>query len=242
MTQSNYLNVAATLRKTPLFSPLNEIELQAIGARAAWGTYAAGELLFSEGDQCTGLYVVITGRIKIFKISRTGREQVLTIEGPAASVAELPVFDGGDYPASAVAMERSEILFMSRNDFRALCLDNPELGLKLLQVVSGRLRRLVEIIEELSFTSLRQRLILWLLRQAQRQGRTGDRGVSFDLGATHQEIATHIGTVRELVSRNMARLQAKASSNRMATISPFSIKLPWNRICTLQADRFFLDR
>lgn len=209
MSQTNPVKVAATLRATPLFAPLNEIELRSIADRAMVGNYAAGETLFSEGEPCTGLYVVMTGRIKIFKSSRSGREQVLTVEGAAASLAELPVFDGGDYPASAVAAEQSEIIFLSRTDFRALCLDNPEVSLKLLQVVSGRLRRLVEIIEELSFTSLRQRLISWLLRRAKQQGRPGVRGVTFNLGATHQEIATHIGTVRELVSRNMARLQAE---------------------------------
>lgn len=112
----------------------------------------------------------MTGRITIFKTSRTGREQVLTIDGPAASLAELPVFDGGEYPASAVATEKSEVIFIPRSDFRAVCLDAPEVALKLLQVVSGRLRRLVGIIEELSFTSLRQRLISWLLRRAKQQG------------------------------------------------------------------------
>jgi CRP/FNR family transcriptional regulator len=151
----------------------------------------------------------MSGRIRIFKSSRGGREQVLAIEGPARSVAELPVFDGGDYPASAVAVEPSETILILREDFRALCLENPELSLKLLQVVGSRLRQLVSLIEELSFTTLRSRLISWLLRRAKRAGRANGSGVTFGLGATHQEIASHIGTVRELVSRNMARLQAE---------------------------------
>ena len=94
----------------------------------------------------------------------------MPIEGPGASVAELPVFDGGTYPASASAMEGTEALFVSRADLRAICLERPEVSLKMLQVVGKRLRRLVGIIEELSFTTVRHRLISWLLRQAKAEG------------------------------------------------------------------------
>jgi CRP/FNR family transcriptional regulator len=134
---------------------------------------------------------------------------VLAIEGPASSIAELPVFDGGKYPASAAAVEDSVLVFVSRNDFRAICMEHPEVSLKVLQVVGGRLRRLVGIIEELSFTTVRQRLISWILRKARTEGHSTDRGPAFVLGNSHQELASQIGTVRELVSRNMARLQAQ---------------------------------
>ena len=201
--------VASTLRQTPLFASLNDPELSLVAARSSTRSYIAGELLFSEGESCRGLYMVMSGRIRIFKSSRSGREQVLSIEGAGSSVAELPVFDGGNYPASALAIEPSEIILILREDFRALCLETPELSLKLLQVVGSRLRQLVAIIEELSFTTLRGRLISWLLRTANKAGKVNGKSVSFELGATHQEIASHIGTVRELVSRNMARLQAE---------------------------------
>jgi CRP/FNR family transcriptional regulator len=156
------------------------------------------------------LYIVVSGRVRVFKTSITGREQVLTVEGPGASVAELPVFDGGNYPASGSAIEKTEVLFISRADLRAICLEKPEVSLKMLQVVGKRLRRLVGIIEELSFTTVRHRLISWLLRQASAEGRPCDRGMMFSLNASHQELASQIGTVRELVSRNLARLQAQS--------------------------------
>jgi CRP/FNR family transcriptional regulator len=155
------------------------------------------------------LYVVISGRVRIFKTSPSGREQVLAIEGPGRSIAELPVFDGGTYPASAAAVDESQLLFVSRSDFRACCMEHPEVALKVLQVVGSRIRRLVGIIEELSFTTLRHRLISWLLREAKAHGRLGEAGVVFELNISHQELATRVGTVRELVSRNMARLQAQ---------------------------------
>ncbi len=191
------------LRKTPLFSSLSGLELEALATRISFRSCQTGDLLFSEGEPCSGLYIVAKGRVRIFRISPAGREQVLAVEGPGASIAELPVFDGGPYPASVATMEASELLFISRRDFRAFCLEHPEVALKVLQVVGARLRRLVGIIEELSFSTVRHRLISWILRRSQTEG------TKFQLGASHQELAAQIGTVRELVSRNLARLQAQ---------------------------------
>ena len=197
------MSVVEVLRKTALFSALAEPELTALALRASVRACQAGEILFSEGDPCSGLYIVAKGRVRIFKISPAGREQVLAVEGPGGAIAELPVFDGGPYPASVAAQEPSELLFISRRDFQAFCLEHPEVALKVLQVVGARLRRLVGIIEELSFSTVRHRLISWILRRSQAEG------AAFRLGASHQELAAQIGTVRELVSRNLARLQAQ---------------------------------
>lgn len=202
-------SVTQTLKGNPLFAELTDSELNFIAARTGAKSYSPNELLFSEGEPCSGLYVIASGRVRIFKISPSGREQVLAIEGPGSSIAELPVFDGGAYPASAAAVEKSDLLFLSRNDFRALCLEHPQVSLKVLQVVGARLRRLVGIIEELSFTTVRHRLISWILREAKTEGHPTDRGLAFTLRFSHQELAAQIGTVRELVSRNMARLQAQ---------------------------------
>jgi len=168
-----------------------------------------GELLFSEGEPCNGLHIIARGKVRIFKTSMGGREQVLAINVVGESVAELPVFDGGPFPASAVAIEDTEIAFISRRDFRAYCMEHPEVALKVLQVVGARLRRLVGIVEELSFTTIRQRLISVLLKLAQNEGKQSPLGIEFQLPATHQELANQLGTVRELVSRNLMRLQAE---------------------------------
>lgn len=192
-----------TLRKTSLFSGLTESELQELVNRTSVVSCGAGEILFSEGEPCAGLYVVTKGRVRIFKTSSGGREQILAIDGPGRSIAELPVFDGGVYPASVAAIEDSELLFVSRKDFQSFVLEHPEVALKVLRVVGARLRGLVAIIEELSFTTVRHRLISWILREYKR------KGAAFSLDISHQDIAARIGTVRELVSRNLARLQAE---------------------------------
>lgn len=199
----------SVLQKTQLFAKLTAVEMRTLCTRVTRRRLARGEVLFGEGGPCKGLFVVAIGAIRIFKLSPTGREQVLAVEGPGSSLAELPVFDGGVYPASASAVEDSEVLFISRDDFQNYCLEHPEVALKVLTVVGSRLRRLVALIEDLSFTTVRQRLISLLLRLAQSNRKASTQGVRIELTATHQDLASELGTVRELVSRNLSRLQAE---------------------------------
>lgn len=198
-----------TLAKVPIFSGLTDNELAFLSQHAVPRQYAAGEQVFGEGEPCAGLYVVQSGRVRIFKSSVNGREQVLSVDGPGSSIAELPVFDGGNYPASVMAIEDTTLLFVSKPDFQALCLAHPQVALKVLRVVGARLRRLVGIIEELSFTTVRHRLGAFLLRLAQKEGKRTNDGVQITLPVSNQEIASQIGTVRELVSRNLSRFQAE---------------------------------
>ena len=198
-----------TLAKVPIFSELTETELGFLAQRAVPRQYAPGEVVFAEGQPCAGLYVVERGHIRIFKTSPGGREQVLTIDGPGSSVAEVPVFDGGNYPASGAAVDSALLLFVSKQDFQALCLAHPQVTLKVLRVVGARLRRLVGIIEELSFTTVRHRLASFLVRLARQEGNRTPAGIEILLPASHQELAAQIGTVRELVSRNLSRFQAE---------------------------------
>ncbi|HUX28284.1 MAG TPA: Crp/Fnr family transcriptional regulator [Terracidiphilus sp.] len=203
------IDLASVLQKTALLSSLSPQELQLLAGRTVRKLFSTGELLFSEGEPCNGLHIVSHGKVRIFKTSVSGREQVLAVEGPGGSVAELPVFDGGPYPASVVALEDTEIAYISRRDFHAFCMEHPEVALKMLAVVGARLRRLVGIIEELSFSTIRQRLASTLLKLAQTEGKKTARGVEFRLPGSHQEMANQLGTVRELISRNLMRLQAE---------------------------------
>jgi CRP/FNR family transcriptional regulator len=88
-------------------------------------------------------------------------------------------------------------------------MDHPQVALKVLETVGARLRRLVGIIEELSFTTIRQRLVAALLRLARSNGKKTERGIEVMLPGSHQELANELGTVRELISRNLMRLQAE---------------------------------
>ena len=203
------LSAEIVLKKTALFANLSDAELRGLAARTSAKRFARGELLFGEGDPCAGLYIIVSGRIRIFKLSASGREQVLALEGPGSSFAELPVFDGGNYPAAASAVEATETIFISRKEFQNFCREHPDVALKVIAVVGSRLRRLVGIIEELSFTTVRQRLIALILRLAEESGSRAKQGIHIELTKSHQELAADLGTVRELVSRNLGRLQAE---------------------------------
>lgn len=214
----------AALKKVPVFAELSEAELGFLVDRAQSRVYRAGEVVFTEGDPCSGLFVVESGAVKVYKLSPSGREQVLTVEHPGSSIAELPVFDGGNYPASAVAVEDSRLMFISKDDFYRLCVSHPEVALKILRVIGSRLRLLVNIIEELSFTTVRQRLAALLLRMAEK-GKRRPEGVEFALPVSQQELAAQIGTVRELVSRNLSRFQAEGV-----------LRLNGRRVCILNQE------
>lgn len=197
------------MTRVPIFSGLSETELAFLAERTVPRRFSAGETVFAEGEPCTGLYVVESGHVRIFKSSAGGREHVLSIEGPGSSVAELPVFDGGNYPASVTAIDDATLLFVSKQEFQSLCLTHPQVALKVLRVVGARLRRLVGIIEELSFTTVRHRLAALLVRLAKSSGERAGDAVAIALPGSNQELASQIGTVRELVSRNLSRFQAE---------------------------------
>jgi len=111
------------------------------------------------------------------------------------------------------AIDDATLLFVSKQDFHELCLTHPQVALKVLRVVGARLRKLVGIIEELSFTTVRHRLAAYLLLLAQKEGKRTESGIEITLPDNNQEIASQIGTVRELVSRNLSRLQSESLIN-----------------------------
>ena len=111
------LDLAAVLGRTPLLASLSQPELQHLAVRTVRKLFSAGELIFSEGEPCNGLHIIASGKVRIFKTSVSGREQVLALNGPGESVAELPVFDGGPFPASAIAVNDTEMAFISRTAY-----------------------------------------------------------------------------------------------------------------------------
>ncbi|HVN03809.1 MAG TPA: Crp/Fnr family transcriptional regulator [Bryobacteraceae bacterium] len=194
----------AALSQIPLFAALNESELQGLALRAVEKRFGADEVLFWEGDSCAGIFLIVQGSVKIFRTSATGREVMLSIETAPATVAELPLFDGGAYPASVRAVEPVVALFINKNDFQQFCRQNPDVTLKVLAVVGRRLRHLVGLVESMTFGSVTQRLARMLLDASKAAG-----SETFDLPATHQELASRLGTVREVVSRNLGRFRAQ---------------------------------
>ena len=194
----------AALSEIALFAALSEGELQGLAQRAVEKRFATDEMLFWEGEACVGIFLIIEGTVKIFRTSPGGREVMLSIESAPATVAELPLFDGGPYPASVRVVEPVIALFINKSDFQQFCRQYPDVALKVLAVVGRRLRHLVGLVESMTFGSVTQRLARMLLDAS-----SGSGSQVFDLPATHQELASRLGTVREVVSRNLGRFRAQ---------------------------------
>lgn len=187
------------LRHVAMFASVSEPVLQEILAACRERVYMKGETLFVERDPPRGLMVLWRGGLKIYKLGDTGREQILDIVMPGGSVAELPLLDGMPYPASCQAMEDSIVLEMQVPEFHRLVERHPELSRAIIATLSMRLRRMVGLVEEISLKAVRERFVTFLLELAAGSD-------SFELTLTNQDIASRIGTVREIVSRSFSRL------------------------------------
>lgn len=199
------LDPVETLRRVPFFAVLSVDELKALTCHCVARRLGKGELLISEGDPCDGLFVVQSGAIKVFKMAENGREQVLVIERAGSTVGELSIFDGGNFPASAVAVEDSTLLDLPKKQFMDLCRHNSEVALAVIRTLAWRFRYLTDLVEELSLKEVSHRLARFLRARALRAGVRTRRGIEFPLEETNQQIGAEIGTVRDLVSRNLRR-------------------------------------
>src|SRR5829696_436906 len=195
------------LRRTALFGELDEATLGALAARAVERRYERDELLFIAGEEARGLYVVVEGAVRAYRESLDGREQVIHVERAGATVAEVPVFDDGPFPSNVAAEEPTAVLYIDKRDVRRLCLEHPQIGLAALKVLAGRLRRCAELVETLSLREVGQRLARFLLAEARRGGAREGSGLRVGLAHTNQQIAARVGSVREVVSRALTRLQ-----------------------------------
>ena len=197
------LSKTEALSQIALFAALSETEVRVLAQRAVERRFSPDEILFWEGEPCAGIFLIVEGSVKIFRSSPGGREVMLAIETAPSTVAELPLFDGGPYPASVRAVGPVVSLFINKNDFQQVCRQYPDVALKILAVVGKRLRHLVGLVESMTFGSVTQRLARLLLDASK-----GSAADTFDLPITHQELASRLGTVREVVSRNLARFRA----------------------------------
>jgi len=211
-----------TLRRLPLFTDLSDAELALIAENVSRAYFENGALIFAEGDVCRELFVVEEGTVKVFKSASNGRQQLLGIERKGSSLAEVAAFDGGRYPVSAEATSSTTLLRLSADSFRKTCLKNPEMALKVFKVLAHRLRHLVGLVEELSFSTVRVRLIAYLLRLAEENGQRTPQGIHFQLNENNEELAVRLGTVRELISRNLGRLHG----DRLIEMNKRTVNIP----------------
>jgi CRP/FNR family transcriptional regulator len=191
------------IAKSPLFGSMPEKDMERLAEAAVSRTFSRDELIFSEGDEAEGFYLLTEGSAKIYKLSPAGKEQILHVVSAGEVFGEAAVFTGGKYPAFARALAESRTVFFLADKFRAETAANPELALHMLGAMAGYLRRFARLVEQLSLRDVPARLAEYLLNApADGEGR-------MNLSTTKRELAAYLGTQPETLSRALGALQAE---------------------------------
>jgi CRP/FNR family transcriptional regulator len=192
------------LRRVPYFTGLTDEVLGALAKAAGSRRYSRNQVIFLEGDPCAGLYIVMTGEVKIFKLSTQGREQILHQLGPGGTFNDVAVLDGGPNPASAAATSDATVCIIPREQIRRLAQTYPELAWALIESIARRARHLVRVVEDLALRSVKARLARLLLTEA---AHINDKGaIERAQMVTQAEMAARLGTVREMIGRALRDL------------------------------------
>jgi len=210
----------AALQATEFFRHITPEVLKSLAERAEVRKLDAGEFLFSAGEPCRGLFVVVEGWTRAFRHGADGREQVIHEDGPGSTFPEVAVFDDGPYPSSVVATHNTTLLFLRKEDIKRFCLAHPEAALSALRILSRRLRRATGMVERFALLEVSQRVAGYLIQQIP-PGSSPGGGIEFELRHTNQDIADRVGTVREVVSRAFANFQRRGwleKENRVVRI------------------------
>ena len=210
-------NIIDIISQAPLFSGLPEDQLIEIKQIAIDKFYGKGKTVFLEGDDCNGFYIVVAGKVKIYKVSFEGKEHILHIYGPGNPFGEVPVFSGQKFPANAQTILKSHLLYFPRTAFVDLISDNPSLSLNMLAILSMRLRQFTVQIENLSLKEVPGRLASYLLYLANEQEQEDFVALNISKG----QLASLLGTIPETLSR----ILAKMNNQNLIEVSGRDIKL-----------------
>ena len=214
-----------------MFRGLPPEQLEAVAQIAIAQTYAKKETIFWEGEEGRGFFIIVSGRVKVFKLSADGKEQILHFFYTRDHFAEVPAFDGESFPASAAALEKTEVLFFPRETFLKLLENNPSLAINLLSIFARYLRKFAKLIDDLSLKEVPGRLAVYLLELSASK----DSASEVKLTMTKGQLAARLGTIPETLSR----VFAKMSQDGLISINGSSIELLNRKGLTLLAGESF---
>jgi CRP-like cAMP-binding protein len=197
------------LKRCPLFAGLREEDLKKIRAIATIKQVGKSGLLFGEGEEAKGFYIILSGRIKLYKISPEGKEQILHVVSAPDAFAEAALFLEGNYPAFAEALTDSQLLFFPKRDFIQLIERNPQLGINMIVSLSQYLRRFASLIEELSLKEVSSRIAKYLIDLSLKSAKEGKSPKEVELDLSKTQLASKLGTISETLSRTLAKMKAK---------------------------------
>ncbi len=216
------------LRKTSLFATLPDDDLLRVADLSVSRRFARKESIFREGDRADGFFVVSSGKVKVFKLSAGGKEQVLHVLEAGQTFAEAVIFEGGVYPAHAEALADAELLFLPKRPFIGLLERRPIVAIRMLASLSRWLKRMTDLAESLSLKDVETRLVFYLSEELKAHGILPRDGAVLDLPIGKNVLASRLGTVPETFSRTLKKLQDDGM-----------IDVRGKRIRVLSAERLF---
>ena len=196
-----------SLKDIPLFSELNIEQIRQITSISSLEKHPKNNIIFLEGNQYRGFYIMLKGSVKIYKTSPEGKEVILHIIKPPYPFADVPLFEGGSYPANAQALEDSTILFIPKNEFMELILKNPTVSLKISAGFAKRLRLMSKQMEDITLKEVSNRLAKYILDEVKRTGTDRLPEPFVKLTISKSTIASLLGTITETLSRTFKKLQ-----------------------------------
>ncbi len=197
---------AEALARVRIFAGLSREELMGLAQKARERSVEAGEVLFLAGEQAQGMFVVLRGAVRAVRVNADGREQTIHVEEQGGMLAEVAVFDGGGYPSTAIAETDARLLFLAREDVLRFLELHPAAALEALRLMAEKLRRVSGLAERLGLQDVSQRLAAMMVEMSGCAAEALQDGDSFSLPLSHGQIASRLGTVREVVTRAMQRL------------------------------------
>lgn len=203
------MNYRQILKHSPLFGGLSDENLDALMEIARVDEHPRGELLFSEGEKAEGFFVVLDGKVKVYKLSPEGKERILHIIHPGGTFAEAAIFGDGLYPAYAEPLQSSKLVFLPKDGFLGLLRDNSQISINMIAGLSKFLRQFANQIEDLTFKDVPSRLARYLMELS-----CGKKQV-VDLPISKSQLASNLGTVSETLSRTLRKL----SEDDLITVS-----------------------
>jgi len=202
------MSLAESLKHVMLFAGLDEKGRESVARLALDRKVAAGRTVIRDGDPADGFYVVLDGKVKVYKLSPDGRQQILHVFGPGQAFAEAAMFAGETFPAFAETLAESRLAFFPRDRFLKGLGENPALAFGLIASLARLCRQLTGLVEQISLTDVTGRLARYLTDLARRKGVDVEKGASVRLDMPKGELAGQLGTVPETLSRALARLAA----------------------------------
>jgi len=197
------------LKRSPLLAGLSEEELKEIIAIASLNQFEKREILFSDCEEANGFYIVLSGKVKLYKVSPEGKEQIVHVISAPDAFGEASLFLKGSHPFYAETLSDCQLLFFPKKDFLQLIKKNSRLSANMTMTLSHYVKRFASLIEDLSLKEVPSRVAKYLLDLSLKQSKEAKSPEEIELDLSRYQLASRLGTIRETLSKTLAKMKGK---------------------------------